>query len=103
MKTNEIIIAIVVALVFYFRPLDSKPTCPPGWYYDAVVGRCSPCTDICLNAAIQRTEKECRRKCPNFEAAGKLKHCLKCLMKECMQGPRACHHQTKATSQWSSG
>ena len=70
MVTKEICVVVVV-VVLSFKTLDCKPTCPSGRYYDPVVGRCSPCADICFNAAIQRTETECRRKCPNFKAAGK--------------------------------
>lgn len=71
MVTKEICAMVVVVLSF--KSIDSKPQCPSGRYYDAVVRHCSPCSDICFNAAIQRTEMECRRECPDFKAVGTVK------------------------------
>lgn len=62
----------IVTLVFLcFKTLDTRSTCPPEQYYDSVVGRCTPCADICRNAAIQRTERECARQCPDYEIPDK--------------------------------
>ena len=71
MITKEIVVATLV-FILCVKTLDSKPICLQGQYYDEVVGRCSPCTDICKNAEIQRTEMECTRKCPDYKTAGTL-------------------------------
>ena len=68
---KRICAAFVGVLVFMSTTTDSRQTCQPEWYFDIVVGRCTPCTDICLHAAIQGTERECQQKCPNFKPAGK--------------------------------
>ena len=68
---KRICAAFVGVLVFMSTTTDSRPACQPGRYFDIVVGRCTPCTDICLNAAIQGTGRQCQQKCPNFKFSGK--------------------------------
>lgn len=60
----------VVPSVVLLGLADSKPVCGIQRYYDPVVQHCSPCTDICLNAKMQGTVKDCRLKCPDFQLPG---------------------------------
>ncbi|XP_053390369.1 uncharacterized protein LOC128553265, partial [Mercenaria mercenaria] len=46
--------------------VSAAAKCSTDMYFDNVTDSCAPCSDICLNRRMQKTEEDCEEKCGSY-------------------------------------